>query len=370
MKKLQIILSVLFLSLACNKTITDSCEYDNSLDVITQRNFLMGFSTWCFGPWEKDKEETYQFISQNSDIYSEQIDYKIPWQALINNTAYPQEFLDDINFRLNHRINNEKLVLSVSLLNTARNDLAEDFDGSIPQYDSLDSPIIEDAYFKYLQYLISKFNPDFLVYIIEINEMKIHSGTKWEQLKTLSNKLYNRLKTAYPDLPLSSSITLHNWFDPAVSDTAEFIEDITNFANQNRDFVAISFYPYFKGLHTKSDFQKAFDFLHSHTTKPVAFVETAMIAEDLEISSMNVYIKSDVCQQKDYLESLMLNAYLHDYLFVIWWAYRDFDILWNYLPEEYKDLAKIWRDTGLLDEKGRQRPAYKIWEQILLLNKA
>ncbi len=49
-----------------NKPLT--CKNDDSLNVITYRNFKMGFSTWSFGPTQTDKDETYKFINLNSDI--------------------------------------------------------------------------------------------------------------------------------------------------------------------------------------------------------------------------------------------------------------------------------------------------------------
>lgn len=342
-----------------------TCENDNSLNVITQRNFKMGFSTWSFGPNEADKDETYQFINSNADIYSEQIDDKIPWNAWINNSTLPTEFTNDIDFRLTKRLNDHKLLLSVSLLNTDRSDLLEDYDGSIPTYSALNDTIIENAYFKHLEYLISKFNPDYLLLAMEVNELKLKSEKKWAAYKLLMKNIRSRLKIDYPNLLLAESVTLHNWYNPEVANPIDFISEISNYVNQNMDFAAISYYPFFKGQHSKSEFQQAFDFLHSEVTIPIAFVETTHLAENLEISSFNLNIKSDVCEQKDYLETLLLNAYNQDYEFIIWWAYRDYDKLWNTFPAAYKDVGKLWRDTGLLDENGTERPSFTIWKGIL-----
>ena len=367
MKKiiLYTLLGLLFLS-SCNKEDNRplTCKNDNSLNVITHRNFKMGFSTWSFGPTEADKDETYQFINSNADIYSEQIDNKIPWNAWINNSTLPIEFINEIDNRVSKRLNNHKLLLSVSLLNTDRNDLLEDFDGSIPNYSSLNDTNIENAYFKHLEYLISRFNPDYLVIAMEVNELKIKSETKWTEYKLLMNNIRSRLKINYPNLPLSESVTLHNWFNPEVSNQAAFISEISNYVNQNMDFAAISYYPFFKGQHTKSEFQQAFDFLHSEVTIPISFVETTHLAENLNISSFNLNIESNVCEQKDYLETLLLNAYRQNYEFIIWWAYRDYDKLWETFPAEYKDVGKLWRNTGLLDKNGTARPSFTVWKKI------
>lgn len=343
----------------------NACNSDNTIDNINSRDFAMGFSTWSYGLDESDKNETYQFITQNADIYSEQIDNKIPWDALINNKELPDNFTADIDYRLNNKIPSHKFLLSVSLLNSDRSDLLEDYDGTIPSYTFLNDKVIEDAYVKHLKYLIDKFNPDYLVFAMEVNDLKIKSQEKWEQYQLLASNIRIRLKSLYPYLQLSESITLHNYFNPEVSNQTDFISDISTYVNQKLDFAAISFYPFFKGLHSKSEFQQAFDFLHSHVSIPIAFVETTHIAESLEINSIDLYIQSDVCEQKEYLEALLLNANNNNYSFIIWWAYRDFDKLWETFPDEYKDLGKLWRDTGLLDEKGIERPSYDIWKMVL-----
>ncbi len=363
---LYTLLGLLFLS-SCDKDNNTplSCKNNNSLNVITQRKFKMGFSTWSFGPNEADKDQTYHFIDLNSDIYSEQIDYKIPWNSWINNSTLPIEFTNEIDSRVSKRLNMHKLLLSVSLLNTDRSNLLKDYDGSIPNYSSLNDTNIENAYFNHLEYLISRFNPDYLVVAMEVNELKLKSETKWTEYKILMNNIRSRLKIKYPNLPLSESVTLHNWFNPEVANQADFISEISNYVNQYMDFAAISYYPFFKGQHTKTDFQKAFDFLHSEITIPISFVETTHLAEDLNISSFNLNIESNVCEQKDYLETLFLNAFSQKYEFIIWWAYRDYDKLWETFPAGHKDIGKLWRDTGLLDENGIARPSLTIWKEIL-----
>lgn len=365
MRKILVFLAILVFSISCKRDEPEPevCINDHSLDLIVQRNFSMGVTTWSFGTTWADRESTYQFIADNADIYSEQIDNKIPWSAWINNTSLPAEFSNDITYRVSKKPTNHKLLLSVSLLNIDRNDLLEDYDGTVPAYTNMYDQTIEDAYIKHLDFLIAQFNPDYLIFAMEVNELMINAPAKWEQYKVLAQNLRIRIKNQYPNLKISESITLHNWFNPEVENPSQHIAEIDDYINQNVDFAAISFYAYFKGLDSKVDFQVAFDFLHSHTSKSIAFSETAFLAETLEVESYNLVIPSDVCLQKDYLEVLLLNAYTHNYEFIIWWAHRDFDLLWETFPEELKDLGKIWRDTGLLDEDGKERPAFIVWNK-------
>jgi hypothetical protein len=363
-------LSIPLFLLACQEddpeapVTNQSCSKSSTLEELTTRNFEMGFSTWSFGTDLSDKDKTYQFIANNADVYAEQVDNKIPWKSWINSTSLPGTFTSDIADRAARRLPNHKLLLAVSLLNSERNDLLEDYDGSIPSYSALDDSIIENAYFKHLDYLITQLNPDYLLIAMEVNDLLIKSAGKWQAYQRLMTRIRSRLKRAYPNLLLSESITLHNWFQPNVNEPDTFIAEISSYLNQNMDFAAISFYPFFKGQHTKTEFQEAFDFLHSQTNLPIAFVETTHLAENLEVSSLNLSISSNACEQKDYAEMLLLNAFREDYAFIIWWAHRDYDKLWESLPPEQKDLGKLWRDTGLLNEEGNSRPAYTLWREV------
>ncbi|MEO1450839.1 MAG: hypothetical protein AAFV07_15025, partial [Bacteroidota bacterium] len=250
------------------------------------------------------------------------------------------------------------------LLNTDRSTIIEDWDGNSMADRAFDDPEIYAAYLKHLQYLIDQFEPTYLIAVMEANDLLVQAPEKWEGYQSLIQKLRPELKSLYPDLKISESITLHNFYEPEVPDQAAFVESISTYMRE-MDFAAISFYPFFKGLSKEKQFQKAFDFLHAQTNLPIAFVETNHLVETLEVEAFELTIESDVCEQQAYLEQLMLNAFDHPYEFIIWWAHRDFDALWETFPEEVKDVGKLWRDTGLLDESGEKRPAFEAWEKVL-----
>jgi len=342
----------------------DNCATQNYFSEYTSRNFDMGFTTWSFGPNLQDVDDTYRFIENNADIYAEHIDYKIPWDAWINDLPLPTEFTNEIAGRVLRKITSNKLLLSVGLLNLERSDLAEDFDGTVPNYTNLNDIKIEDAYFKHVRFLIDAFTPDYLVIAIEVNELKLKSESKWQAYKLLMQNVKSSVKQLYPNLKIAESISLQNLYEPDVSNPNEYINDVVNYMNQ-MDFVAISYYPFLKGQTSKPEFQQTFDFLHSKINKPIAFVETGTIAEDLSVPNFNLFIEGNVCGQNDYLETLLTNAQIQNYEFVIWWAHRDFDALWQTFPEEVKDLGKLWRDTGLLDENNNKRLSYTTWKNAL-----
>jgi len=321
----------------------------------------MGFTTWSFGPNLDDVNNTYSFIASNTDIYAEYIDNNIPWNAWINHLTLPSAFTNEIEGRSNRKIVGKQLLLSVSLLNTNRDEIAFDFDGSIPFYTKLDDSDIKDGYFKHVSYLVDEFEPDYLVIAIEGNELRLKSPEKWDAYKNLISDVKTRIKQLYPELKISESISLHNLYELEISNPQVFIEDIMTHVNQN-DFLSISFYPFLKGLNSKNEFQETLDFLLDHTTSPIAFVETSHLAENLEIPNLNVSIDGNENEQNAYLETLIENADIQGYEFIIWWAHRDFDALWETFPEEVKDIGRIWRDTGLLDENGKERTAFSVWQ--------
>ena len=340
---------------------TFSCSKDdNPTEPVETRPFNMGFTSWSYGSKPENVEGTYSFIFENGDIYSEQFDHRIPWSAWMNNSALPQEFLDNVNYRLSKRNLGKKLLLSVSLLNIDRDDLLEDYDNQSPSYVSMSDTAIENSYIDHLTYLIDRFQPNYLVMAMEVNELRDSLPEKWAEYKILASNLRARLKILYPQLPVSESVTLHNWCNYYGNLSTEYVDEITDYVNK-QDFAAISFYPFLMGLHTESEFKAAFDFLHSKVTKPIAFVETGENAEDIDIPAFKFKSAGDEAKQKLYLKTLLENSHTKNYLFCIWWCHRDFDQMLNDLPTELIDLALLWRDTGLLDEDGNEREAFNLW---------
>jgi len=212
-----------------------------------------------------------------------------------------------------------------------------------------------------LEYITNLLDPDYLIIAIEANELLVHTPEKWGAYKLLMAKIRERIKGQFPSLDISESVTLHNLYKPDVPNPEEYITEIVGYAN-SLDFVSISFYPFFKGLNTKEEFQEAFDFLHEKINKPIAFAETGHLSEDLTVQSFNLSILGNQNEQKEYMESLLVNAQQQNYKYVIWWAHRDYDQLWETFPEEVKDLGKLWISTGVINEDGSEKKAYASWK--------
>ena len=331
-------------------------EYDS-------RDFRLGFTSWAYALTVQSVDSTYDFIKEYADVYAEHFDYRIPWKAWINNGPLPAEFTNNIAGKLARRLAREKFLLSVSLFNTERNNLALDYDGTRPGYYHLNDKKIEDAYFKHVTYLIEQFSPDYLVIVIEANLLRDNAPEKWEDYKLLAANVTRRVRALYPALPIAESMSLNSMYDAVLAEKTSEVDSIFDYMN-NMDFDAISFYPFMRNLHTKEEVQKVFNFLHKNAKKKIAFVETSTIAENLSIPALNIYINGNETEQNDYLETLLINAQRHNYEFIIWWAHRDFDDLWEIFPDEVKDIGKIWRDTGILDENNKTRKAFYTWNLV------
>ncbi len=350
-----IVLTAFTLLAACKKHKTEEIE---------NRNYKMGFSSWSYGPTADDRATNYDLIKGNGDIISEQMDGNIPWNSWIDGTDLPVDFVADVAYRVGQQSAGHDLMLSISPLNTERNDFIDNWDGSgKPAHSSMNDPILEDAYVAHVLYLIDAFNPDYLIIGMETTGMLNDSAEKWEELKLFMRNVRTRVRAVYPTLKMAESAVLHNWYKPETDDKAYYQSEVKNYIKE-MDFAAISFYPFLAGLNSSNQFQKAFDFLHENTTKPIAFVETSHLANDLIVASYDLHIKSSEDEQADFVKALLTNAAENDYMFVIWWSYRDYDRLWETFPEDVKDIGKLWRDTGLEDENGTERAALRIWREV------
>lgn len=343
--------------------ISFSCKKNNPQKVIEQRTFNMGFSSSSFGTEDEQQEQTYDTIQQYGDIYLEEITSPIPWGPLVANTPLPTSFLDEISYKLNHK-NGDKMILGLNLLNSNRDNLQSDYAGNYPAFFYLNDQIIEDAYYRYVSYLIYRLKPDYLILSMDSNELLLNNKAIWGQYKALMAAVRNRVKNEFPELKVSQSISLHNWEQSSVTDVAAYNAEIVGFIN-NYDFAAISYYPFYNDQHDKKSFQKSLDFLHDKVKTPIAIVESGHIANNLEGGAIN-NTESNEKEQNEFLSTLLLNAHEHEYEFVIWSIHKDYDLFWESLPDWSQAKFKTNRDTGLKDELGNDRPAFITWKDLFL----
>ena len=225
-------------------------------------------------------------------------------------------------------------------------------------------PALCRAYANYCRRMVEFFQPDFLVTGIEANELLNHKPGEWDAYVAMSRDIQWELRERFPRLRLSESVTLHKLLDRQNSGLAQYRAKIQQFV-ESHDFLAISFYPLFLGLHTEKEFSSALEFLPGFSRKPIAITETGHPAEPVHIAAWKFDFPTNLNEQDAYVKVLLDQAQAHHYLFVTYFTARDFDELWKTFPSAVKDLGAIWRDTGLVDESGKPRPAYQTWKHWL-----
>jgi hypothetical protein len=213
----------------------------------------------------------------------------------------------------------------------------------------------------YVVWMTDFFRPDYLITGIESNELLNNQPAEWQHYLELSRHVRSAVKEKYPKLPVAESITLHKLREAGNRDLDGYRKTIQGFI-ADHDFFGVSFYPFFLGLHSPTEFAEALAFLPRFTDRPIAITETGHPAEDIVVAKFGIKFPATPHEQADYLTALFTQAQTHHYLFVTYFASRDFDELWNTFPAEVKSLGQLWRDTGLVSEQDQRRPAYQVWK--------
>lgn len=334
------------------------------------RPFHMGFTPWPYAPTIEAFNGTNAFVTTNADIICEQVDESIPWDAALRGGPLPSDFVRKMEEKQRRLGKGQKRVLYLTAMNTGRNGLlasytdAEHQAGASWESKRFDDPDVLTAYTNYCAWMVKLFKPDYLVLGIETNEYLKNVPAEWDNYHAFSRKLHKEIKKRFPSLLLSESITLHQLFDLKLPDPKAYTAKIKVLVEE-QDFMAVSFYPFFLGMRSEPEISRTLDRLRAFTKRPIAFAETAQPAETVDIPALKYNFPLTPDDQNAYMRTLLRHAQRDRYLFVIWWAHRDFDALWEVFPAEMKDLGRCWRDIGLLDENGKQRPAYAEWMKAL-----
>jgi hypothetical protein len=340
-------------------------------DEPAKRPFYMGFTSWPYAATSKAVLGTYSFIGSNGDIVAEHIEEGVPWLEAVQGKPFPKGFVTRVDGRRKMRPKGVKLLLSITPLDLDRCTLATlaDDKGQQPLPKEwvrkrLNDPDVKKAYLNYCVWMTDRFKPDYLLTGIESNELLLHRPNQWKDYLELSQHVRGELKKKYPALPVAESITLHKLLDTTIRDLDAYRKAIKSFVAEH-DFFGVSFYPFFLGQHTSREFLEALAFLPKFSDKPIAITETGHPAEDLVAKKFKLNFPSTPKEQDDFINALLTRAQEDRYLFVVCFTWKDFDELWKNFPPEAQDLGRLWRDTGLVDENDKRRPAYATWKKAL-----
>ena len=334
----------------------------SGMDAVEARTFYMGFQDFAYDKTKQAADDTYAFLRANADIVCLQFGEDCPWQEAYEGKPWPQELQDKMQQRKEGVGPNKRIYLEISPLDMGRAAMggliSDGFKGK-----SFDDPMVKKAYLAYARGMRDFFQPSFLSIGIEVNELAGNSPRLWPGYVELHKYVYDALKKDQPDLPVFASLTLHNLLAVRKSGNQKRLDDLKDFLAYN-DVAGISFYPFLGDHRDPSRPTKNFNWIREFTgALPMAITETAYPAQPIAFASRT--IPATPQDQVDYLQTVFDMAERDGYLFVINFAYRDYDMWWEKDKDQWPEWVKAWKDTGLLDGEGNARPAYDLWKAYL-----
>lgn len=339
------------------------------------RPFLLGFTPFPYAISVEAVDYTYAALAAEGDLMVHHFDNGVPWpEALDGNiTAHIQ---DDWNYRRAKTPAGHTVMVALTPINFERTGLAPyrgtADDQPLPSpWDSygFDHPAVAAAYLNYVEEAIAFFQPDYLNIGIEVNLLARNNPSQWEPYLALHRAVYAALKADHPALPIFVSLTgidlLEGYTDADPAMQRRAFADIIAYT----DIFALSMYVYFTRYMTAEIPADMFDKLAALTDRPLAVAETGYPAQTFSIqisAEARLTFESDAARQEAFIRFLLAEAAQHNFLFVINFIVRDYDALWEQIgaPE---DISIAWRDTGLFDEEGAERPALAVWRAWLAL---
>jgi hypothetical protein len=281
----------------------------------------------------------------------------VPWAEALKNEPFPKALMDDRETKRSMKPPGAKVFLAIS---PGRGDLKLAEKGTTPlpvelKGKTYSDPLVKQAYLNYCRRSIEYFKPDYLCIGIEVNEIFSAGQDKWKAYAELHRHVYQELKKDHPNLPIFASYTLHN----LIKQKGGMLKVCQELMPVN-DFVAISFYPFFISESADAAFKWLTENFDAFK-KPYAMVETNDTAERTEFPKSKMVLHGSPEKQAAYVRTLLELAERKQFHFVVLFIHQDYDALWDAIKGTAPELFIAWRDCGLIDEAGRERPAYGIW---------
>ena len=338
------------------------------------RSFDMGFTPW---PWALNSDAldvTYEFINQHSDIISHHIEEGVPWDEALSGQPFHPKMMASWETRKRMISPDLKVFLSISPINQLRNGMADyrgaDYQIPISAYfkgKKFNDADVKTAYTNYAKRAVDFFKPDYLAIAIEVNELWDNNPDAWDEFTDLYKHTYQTLKNTYPKLPIFFTVSLHNVVNAERGNPEETWVKIKNLWAFS-DIAAISFYPFLQYPFDLRDPISALDEVRKHTTKPIAISEAGYPGKQNLVEALKDLPATPEIQKNVYYV-LLNKANKNNYEFLVLWAYRDYDILWESIKEQSPEWGALWRDVGLQDGQGKDRPSMDIWDLFLAMPK-
>ena len=336
------------------------------------RAYLLGFSPWLYDATVEAQDWTWTKLNAEGDVVSNHLEEGVPWQAMLDGQDFSGSYLAELQYRKNRLAPGKKCLVQINPLNTARNGLAPNR-GATPNEPlaapwnsyALNSTPVKTAFLNYARKMVEFLQPDYLLVGVEVNLLIRNNPGMWSAYIELQSHVYAGLKALYPDLPVAVSVFCVPFF-PEFSGGDSLPAQLAGLADltPHVDFIAFSVHPFMSALLAESFPDDYFDRLFAHTSKPVAISESSYPAQVW--SSLTPLTWNGSPEKQDAFLAKMLEAsQKRNARFVIWFAIRDYDALWNSVLGQSQE-ALVWRDTGLYDEAGADRLAIVRWRKAFM----
>lgn len=336
---------------------------------ITSRSFYMGMTDWSYGPSLREYDQTLALVYEHGDLISFQFDDGVPWPEAYAGSAYHPRLERQIAERLDSIPEGHRVCLEFCALTNSRRNLAGYFgDGNhMPRpapwngY-AIDDPRMITAYANFCNDLIRRFRPTFVTYSIECTDYMLANPQQVAPFATFHRGVFNRIKARHPEVRLGISVSLRH----PDTQAAQKLPQLTVPLQPAFDYLAASVYPYILFAHDDAGdpdklpqgwFQQLVDAARG---KPIAISETGWVAADIRTLELDIHGTPE--RQREYVAQVLRLLHEHEGLFVVWWTVADYDRLWRVMPPASQELARIWRDTGLFDERLAPRPSLDVWD--------
>jgi hypothetical protein len=329
------------------------------------RSFAMGMTPWPYAFTDVALRDTYAAIDEHCDLVAHHLDDGVPWQECLDGDPLPNAVEVNLSDRAS-RLSGHAVYVAATPLAHDRVSLAgywaEESSMPLPAAwadRAFDDPAVISAYASYCTDLIRRFEPDYFCYAIEANSPE-WSDAAFADFETLIQKVYDRLSASFPDTPLFVSVV--GTEDATQLDRARALMPYS-------DLVAVSTYPYLEtGTGNPAAIPEGWfqSMAALAPEKPFAVAETGMLAETLVLDDLGARFEGSPVWQHEYVKLLLERCSRLEARFLVWFVPRDYDIAWQALRDQgFSELYALWRDTGLLDGEGRERPALARWDEWL-----
>ena len=339
------------------------------------RSYYMGFTPLPYESSADAANYTYHALRENADIINHQFDNGVPWTEALAGEEFSNEITNDWTFRKNQTNASQKIYISVSPINFSRTGLASyrNAQSNLPlpaPWDSyhFNSDEVKTAYLNYCTRIIDFFHPDYFNMAIEANLLYVNKPAVWSEYVEFHQYIYSALKQKYPQLAVFCSVSGAHLLKGLISNNDHVQQRLAVLQLlEYSDLYSVSFYPCLTSLLGNPYPVNTFDDLFNISDKPLAIAETGYAAQPFAINTTAglVTIEANADKQEKYIRDLLNACLKRKAVFVINFAVRDYDKLWE--QTDSSTAANIgWRDAGIVDEKGTPRKAFVTWKEFLI----